>query len=74
MDVSSHDIEAETSEVVVVVGTAAAVVRGPYARALIGGMTSTAKMEGLGMTSSESYLLVDMNILLVENFVSRRTA
>lgn len=75
MDVSSHDIEAETSEVVVVaVGMAAVVVRVPYAHVLTAVMTSTAELERLGMTSSETYLLVHKNILLVENFVLRRTA
>lgn len=76
MDVSSHDIEAETSEAEAEadaeVGMAAAVAPVPHAHVLIGGTTSMA-MEGLGMTSCEKYPLADEDIL-VGNFGVQRTA
>lgn len=58
MDVSSHYIEAETSEVEA--DMSAAVVRVPYAHVLIVGTTLTVTMEqGSGVTSRENCLVVN---------------
>ena len=69
MDVSSHDIEAETSEAEV--GMTAAVVRVPYARELTIESTLRATREGFGMTLCENCPLVDD--ILAGNFGVQRT-
>jgi hypothetical protein len=70
VDVSPHDIEAETSEAEV--GMAAAVVRVPYAQVLTIESTSRATREGFGMTLCENCPPVDKDIL-VGNFGVQRT-
>jgi hypothetical protein len=68
--VSSHDIEAETSEDAV--GMAAVFAQIPYAQVQTVGSTSRAAKEGFETTFSENCPLEDVNIL-AGDFVVQRT-